>query len=120
MKEITADNFWERVDALRQKKTIKALTEELGIEYESIRVQRTRHRYPNPEHMLLIANGLNTSLEFLLSGETTQNIKKYPARIEKLADKLSKISEIHLLSVENIIEAIPVESNEAGSKTKIS
>jgi len=75
---------------------------------------------PKVDTILCFSKKLNTSMEFLLTGETNQEIKKYTARIEKLADKLSKISEIHLLSVENIIEAIPIESNEVGSKAQIS
>jgi hypothetical protein len=112
MNEFEADKFWERVDFLRNKKTLKALTKELGIEYETIRVQRTRHRFPKPEYMYLFSKALNTSIEYLLTGEINQVNNTYPARIEKIADKLCQISEIHLLSIENLIETIPIETKE--------
>ena len=108
MKEISPDNFWNRLDFARGKKTIKALTESLGIEYETIRVQRTRHRFPKPEYMYLLAQSLDVTVDYLLTGKKEQK-KSYPIRIEVIAVKLCKVSDQNLSLIENTINLMPEE-----------
>ena len=120
MKTIDGYEFWKRIDEINPFSTVKKLIDTCHLDYNTIKKQRSDLRVPKVDTILCFSKTLNTSMEFLLTGETTQDIKKYPARIEKLADKLSKISEIHLLSVENIIEAIPEEENEVSNKAQIS
>lgn len=108
MNEINADNFWNRLDFKRGKTTLKSLTESLGIEYETIRVQRTRHRFPKPEYMYLLAQSLDVSVDYLLTGKSEQK-KSYSKRIEYIADKLSLISDQNLLLIENTIALMPIE-----------
>lgn len=79
MNKINPDNFWNRLDFKRGKTTLKSLTEFLGIEYETIRVQRTRHRFPKPEYMYLLAQSLDVSVDYLLTGKSE---KKNPIQKE--------------------------------------
>jgi hypothetical protein len=64
-----AREFWSRVDVMRGSRTVKNIAETIGIEYELIRVQRTRHRTPRLTIAVAIAKELGTTVEYLASGE---------------------------------------------------
>ncbi len=66
--EDDAREFWNHFDALRGSRTVKDISESIGIDYESIRVQRTRRRIPKLSIAIKLANELGSSLENLMLG----------------------------------------------------
>jgi hypothetical protein len=65
-----AREFWSRVDLMRGSRTVKDIAESIGVEYELIRVQRTRHRTPRLTIVVAIARELGTSVEYLACGNS--------------------------------------------------
>lgn len=64
--------FWNRINDLLDKehKTIKDLSENSDTSYDVIITQRTRKSIPKLEQLLDMAKFLNTSVEFLATGES--------------------------------------------------
>jgi len=113
MKNINAYNFWSRVDDLRAQlniKTLKELSSITEIKYRKINDQRTNMSIPKAEDLLALADALNVSMEYLLTGKKSSKQKKsYPIRIEVIADKLCKVSDQNLSLIENTISLMPIE-----------
>lgn len=63
-----AREFWNRFDLLRGSRTVKEIAESIGVDYELIRVQRTRQRTPKLTLAVSIANELGTTVEHLVCG----------------------------------------------------
>ena len=63
-----AREFWNRVDFLRGKTKLTDITSSVGIDYELIRVQRTRHRIPSIKVCVKLAKVLNSTVEYLATG----------------------------------------------------
>ena len=64
-----AREFWNRFDALRGTRTVKEISESIGADYESIRVQRTRGRIPKLSIAVKLAAEIGSNLEYLSCGE---------------------------------------------------
>lgn len=67
-------DFWNRIDDLRGKKKLTEIAEATGINYELMRVQRTRHRIPSLKICVMLANHLGSSVEFLATGKQSPGI----------------------------------------------
>lgn len=63
----TAKGFWDRVDKLRNGKSLKDLADSIGLNYTTLRNQRSKNRYPSRSDMMRIAEILGTSLDSLVS-----------------------------------------------------
>lgn len=63
----TAKGFWDRVDKLRNGKSLKDLADSIGLNYTTLRNQRSKNRYPSRPDMMRIAEILGTSLDSLVS-----------------------------------------------------
>ena len=72
MKKDTAYDFWKRVDDLNNSSLV-ALANATGIRYQRIKDQRSYDKYPTLIDTCLIANYLNTTVEFLTDGITAGN-----------------------------------------------
>lgn len=118
MKKIDGYEFWKRLDQLNSYSTLKKLVEVCKLDYNTIKKQRTDVRVPKVDTIYVFATELNTSIEFLISGEKNSPTNSYPPRIKKIADKLCNVAELHLLSIESIVETLPVET--VDSKVQIS
>lgn len=68
--EDEAREFWNRFDELRGSRTVKEISESIGIDYEAIRVQRTRRRIPRLSIAVKLAAEVGSSLEYLACGVT--------------------------------------------------
>ena len=65
--------FWKNVDKiLGQQKLIDA-AEKAGINYRTIKNQRSDSRLPRLEDAFKIAQSLGTTVEYLMTGETEQD-----------------------------------------------
>lgn len=63
----TAQDFWNRVDALRGGKSLRDLAMDIGLNYTTLINQRSKNRYPSRSDMMRIAEILGTSLDSLVS-----------------------------------------------------
>lgn len=72
--EDDARDFWNRIDDLRGKKKLTEIAEATGINYELMRVQRTRHRIPSLKICVILAKHLGSSVEFLATGKQAPGI----------------------------------------------
>ena len=63
----TAKGFWDRVNKLRNGKSLKDLADSIGLNYTTLRNQRSKNRYPSRSDMMRIAEILGTSLDSLVS-----------------------------------------------------
>lgn len=118
MKKIEGYEFWKRLDQLNSYSTLKKLVDVCGLDYNTIKKQRTDVRVPKVDTIYSFATELNTSIEFLISGKDNSSNSSYPPRIKKIADKLCNVAELHLLSIESIVDTLPLETVE--NKAQIS
>lgn len=68
-----AYQFWKRVDELRGQTKVKQMCEDLGIKYTRVRDNRSENRYPSKDDMMAIASYLDTTLDYLIRGETNSD-----------------------------------------------
>ena len=61
-------NFWKQVDLNNPYKTAKALAEAAGISYRHMVQQRAGSTIPKAEDLIKLADTMNVSIEFLLTG----------------------------------------------------
>jgi transcriptional regulator with XRE-family HTH domain len=69
--DTNADSFWKRVNnrIKTQKTKQEAVAEQCGINYQTLRGWVTNHRFPGGDEIYRIAQALNTTVEYLVSGE---------------------------------------------------
>lgn len=108
MKEERAYNFWKRIDSFNNEKTILELSNKNGINYATIKTQRSRNKMPNVDIIYTLAKALNVSMEFLISGEGEKK-DQYPTRVKAIADKLCKVSEQDLSLIERNVHLLPID-----------
>ena len=70
----TAKGFWDRVDKLRNGKSLKDLADSIGLNYTTLRNQRSKNRYPKRSEIEAIASFLGVSPDFLERGYERINI----------------------------------------------
>ena len=63
-----AREFWNRFDSLRGARTVKSIAESIEVDYELIRVQRTRMRTPRITLAVKLAKEIGTTVEYLVNG----------------------------------------------------
>jgi len=71
-------DFFDRVKELAKKNTtltLRAFIESLGINYETYYSGKRRENLPRADEALKIAQALNTSVEYLVSGKEPENSK---------------------------------------------
>ena len=89
-------DFFDRVKELAKKNTtltLRAFIESLGLNYETYYSGKRRENLPRADEALAIAQALNTSVEYLVSGNDPA--KPYTAELinhaEALLDGLKKL-----------------------------
>lgn len=65
---LLAYDFWNRIDKLKGDTKLTQIAEATGINYQTLRNQRSENRYPKKEDMGKIADYLSTTVEFLMTG----------------------------------------------------
>lgn len=97
-------NFWLRIDTLRGNKSLKEIAKECNLNYDTLRNKRSGEKpvYPNLVDGVVLAEALNTSARFLLTGENKETVI-YPLRIRTIADACMKASEDDLKLVERVL-----------------
>jgi hypothetical protein len=70
--------FYDRIKDMVKKNTpmtLEAFIQSLGINYGTYQTQRKAHNLPRADEALKIAQSLNTSVEYLVSGTEPGNSK---------------------------------------------
>ena len=97
--------FWNRVDSLNKGETLLDMCRRVGLDYNRVKHNRSDCRVPKSEDLILLAEGLNSSIDFLLTGK---NQPMYPERIRIIADAcLNDATEEDLVLVERILRVSP-------------
>lgn len=61
--------FWKRVDGLLEGRSLTTLADSIGMNYATMKNQRSGNRYPKRDDVQRIADYLNTSVNYLMTGE---------------------------------------------------
>ena len=104
--------FWKRIDAMNIE-TLKELCEKNNIDYKRVMHNRTDCRIPKAEDLLAFAYGLNTTIEYLLTGENEKTV--YPERIQRIINSCINASEEDLALVERVLRIEPVIGKKSSS-----
>lgn len=62
--------FWDRVDILKGNRLLTDMASKTGIKYQHIRHLRSELRYPKADEIASIADFLNSTCDFLITGKT--------------------------------------------------
>lgn len=71
---VFAFEFWKRVDELKGDMFLQELAEKAGLNYRTMRNQRSRCTFPKPADMQAIAKVLGTTQEYLMTGLGSPNV----------------------------------------------
>lgn len=100
--------FWKNFDAASRKRTLISIVERAGLNYKTIKNQRSGLRLPGLEDAYALAKVLDVSLEYLLTGEEDTT---FPPRLAKIIKALERASDLELSMVEKILD-IPIEGKD--------
>ena len=83
--------LWKNVDKCREQigLTLNDICLRTGIKIDKIKNWRTRLTIPQADELFLVAEALDVSMEYLLTGQTTK-VQIYSARVKAVADELQK------------------------------
>ena len=62
--------FWDRVDILKGNRLLTDMASKTGIKYQHIRHLRSELRYPKADEISSIADFLDSTCDFLITGKT--------------------------------------------------
>jgi hypothetical protein len=109
-----AYHFWCRVDELRGKRELLEIATSTGIKYKSMLVQRSNTTFPKAQDLVALAKDLNTTVEWLVSGESSiiqdYNLKiiRNNQRLYGIAVEMVNASERQLVAMEVLLNINPV------------
>lgn len=109
-----AYHFWCRVDELRGKRELLEIATSTGIKYKSMLVQRSNTTFPKAQDLVALAKDLNTTVEWLVSGESSiiqdYNLKiiRNNQRLYGIAVGMVNASERQLVAMEVLLNINPV------------
>lgn len=100
-------DFWRNVkDELDYNLiTQKTLATSIGVSYNTLQSWITKDRLPNVEQSLKIAQKLNTSVEYLVTGKNVEKNYIKP-RIQNLNKKLNQLSDDDIDLIEKIVNKL--------------
>ena len=93
--------FWKNVDKVLGQQKLISIAEKAGVNYRTIKNQRSGVRLPSLDDAFKIAKVLGVSLEYLLTGN--QIDAKYPHRIENIVNACLTANEADLSLVERVL-----------------
>lgn len=112
MNEFDGFMFWKRFDSLRPQGDLKEFVREHGLDYVRVTNQRSDCRMPKINDLYAIAQSLNVSIEYLLTGKDTK-LQAYPPRIQAVVDILLE-DDTKLNAVCTLLQ-IPAEKDQPSS-----
>ena len=103
--------FWCNLDRILGKQTLKSISEKAGLNYRTIKNQRSAVRLPGLSDAFMLASALGVSVERLLTGKERDS---FPPRIQTIAMRCLVASDEDLTLIERVLR-IDGEKPEAGS-----
>ena len=109
--------FWRNFDRFSANKTLKAVTEIAGVNYRTIKNQRSAVRLPNLDDAYALAKALKVSLDALLTGEEVKALSCKEAQAVERSPELQAlvraiIRDPNLLRIISaVIESSVIESD---------
>ncbi len=85
-----AFEFWKRVDELKGKTTITQMCKDLNMKYTRVRDNRSENRYPSKDDIIAIANYLNTSIDYLMTGTGPEKTPPMSAERQGILEALDE------------------------------
>lgn len=84
--------FWERTNRLikKNRKTQETLSKEIGLVPRRINNLSSGKRFPDLKEAVMIANKLNTTVEFLVTGEEPAATLNFRADLQKVISKYTQ------------------------------
>jgi len=100
-------DFWRNVKEELDYNLItqKTLATSIGVSYNTLQSWITKDRLPNVEQSLKIAQKLNTSVEYLVTGKNVEKNYIKP-RIQNLTKKLNQLSDDDIDLIEKIVNKL--------------
>lgn len=100
-------DFWRNVKEELDYNLItqKTLATSIGVSYNTLQSWITKDRLPNVEQSLKIAQKLNTSVEYLVTGKNVEKNHIKP-RIQNLNKKLNQLSDDDIDLIEKIVNKL--------------
>lgn len=100
-------DFWRNVKEELDYNLItqKTLATSIGVSYNTLQSWITKDRLPNVEQSLKIAQKLNTSVEYLVTGKNVEKNYIKP-RIQNLNKKLNQLSDDDIGLIEKIVNKL--------------
>ncbi|MBO5117507.1 MAG: helix-turn-helix transcriptional regulator [Treponema sp.] len=100
-------DFWRNVKEELDYNLItqKTLATSIGVSYNTLQSWITKDRLPNVEQSLKIAQKLNTSVEYLVTGKNVEKNYIKP-RIQNLNKKLNQLSDDDIDLIEKIVNKL--------------
>ena len=90
------EEFWKRVNALIKSHKTKQedVAKSCGINYQTFRGWVVNKTYPNAKQSVLIAKALNTSVEYLVTGnDNVLNIEETRKKIEAMCNDFIAVAQ---------------------------
>jgi len=97
MTEIDAELFWKRFEEkqrLTGKKNLRTLCEKTGIPYQTVVNQKSNNRIPTASMLVALANELDCSIDWLLTGSERQFSEELIAVKEKVRNALEILQQL--------------------------
>ena len=93
--------FWDRVEILKGNRLFTEMASKTGIKYQHIRHLRSELRYPKADEIASIADFLNSTCDFLITGKTKSSLLSQYVEQNPDAKLLVRVimQNPHLLSV---------------------
>lgn len=100
-------DFWRNVKEELDYNLItqKTLATSIGVSYNTLQSWITKDRLPNVEQSLKIAQKLNTSVEYLVTGKNVEKNYIKP-RIQNLTKKLNQLSDDDVDLIEKLVNKL--------------
>ena len=86
-------DFWRRVKEILDYKdlTQRELAEKINEQYNTLQSWINRDRLPNAEQAVKVADALNTSVEFLVTGRRTQGKTDHTKTVKLLQEAITQL-----------------------------
>ncbi|GHV92445.1 hypothetical protein AGMMS50268_29480 [Spirochaetia bacterium] len=113
MEEYSADDFWKRYDMITGGKDNPIIVK-TGLKQPTLSTWKAREIYPRADMATKIANSLNTSVEYLVTGKEKIYSSHTPAALEiaRASDKLNEDGKRIVLDVAKGLETrYPLENS---------
>ena len=103
MKMLEPYEFWKNVDQILELRNmnLKKLCSQMDIAYKTLTMQRSRQTYPKADILGPLAEGLNVSVDYLLTGSEIS--APCSARSMRIAHACDRAEEEDLFVIEKIL-----------------